>query len=723
MDPTTRKKRHDNPELPQLKHPFNKQQMQMPLHPPRRSFSIPTHANLASTFFPQYAPPSPLPLSSPLSSTPGSPLTRSSFFTRRPSTSFQYMNSHESSSTLSLPPLDASSPYPSSLASVTFFTDLVSSLEGGDKFSAPFDMDTIDLESENEAMQGHIEELDEEEDGLEDLDENVESSTDESDDNSDTDNDSDGGSSSSEMDLESEYDSIEDLDHTDGSTGLEDTKASTVSTSMALGLFETYRQTANSNHAAVATSIIARHSSISSELSVAWSNRVVDYDDDKDDSPSSHTEQDTLAIEMTSPPVTAPIWSLPFKSPLLETITLEANIPEMEDHGYKSQMVQEDSIKEEDTFEDDVKLDENDEDKENTQNGTTDENNAIMLMEQMEHNPAQDSIQAVEMTLEDAKESIPSPASFIDSQEIEMDAMDEEQTSFTLTTNETDPGSPNPSDQSTRPTSPYSVWSYLEETTKQESGPTSRASTSPLTRTRPEQDTGPSSPSTNSKTICSDSEASSGSVSDSETTPSSPVSPPPYVATLEQEMESNSAMTVPMKITVTRPTTTRLDSRSLKSRMSSALRSGFSAASARASCLTFFTAPDSEAVEDGRQDSAQDEHQPTSGTLELDVQRLHAEITALHQRIDRLEMDRDGMTPSSNKRRGPGLAPVDRNKQSWTVRSMVVMVLKKGLIHAVLVIVVWLVCYKRHGALRMASGGWRYLKRTKQRWINQRARH
>ncbi|KAG0023527.1 hypothetical protein BGZ81_008083 [Podila clonocystis] len=697
--------------------------MQMPLHPPRRSFSIPTHANLASTFFPQYAPPSPLPLSSPLSSTPGSPLTRSSFFTRRPSTSFQYMNSHESSSTLSLPPLGASLPYPSSPASATFFADHVSSLEGGDRISVPFDMDTIDLESENEAMQGHIEELDEEEDRLEDLDEDVESSTDESDDNSDTDTYSDGGSSN-EMDLESEYDSIEDLDHTDGSTGLEDTKASTVSTSMALGLFETYRQMANYNHATVATSIIARHSSISSELSAPWSSRIAGYDDDKDDTPSSHTEQDTLTIEMTSPPDTAPIWSLPFETPLLESITFEANIPEMEDHGHKSQMVQENSITEEDILEDDIKLDENeDEDKENTQNGTTDESDAIMLMEQTEHNPEQDSNQVVEMTLEDAKESIPSPASFFDSQEMEMDAIDEEQARFTPTINETDPGSPNSSHQSTRPTSPYSVWSFLEEATKQESGPTSRASTPPLTRTRPEQATGPSSPSTDSKTVCSNSEASSGSGSDSETTPSSPLSPPPYVATLEQEMESKCAMTAPMKITVTQPAATRLVSRSLKSRMSSALRSGFSAASARASSLTLFSAPDSEAVEGGRQDPAQDEHQPTSGTLELEVQHLQAEITALHERINRLEMDRDGTTPSSNKRRVVGHGPVDRNKKSWTVRSIVVMVLKKGLIHAILVIVVWLVCYKRQGALRMASDGWRYLKRTKQRWINQRARH
>lgn len=97
-------------------------------------------------------------------------------------------------------------------------------------------MDAIDLESENEGMRGHIEELDEEEDGLEDLDEDVESTTDETGNDSDTDTDSDGGSS--EVDLESEYDNIEDVDHTDGPTGLEDTKASTLSTSMTLGVYK-----------------------------------------------------------------------------------------------------------------------------------------------------------------------------------------------------------------------------------------------------------------------------------------------------------------------------------------------------------------------------------------------------------------------------------------------------------------------------------------------------
>ncbi|KAG0342353.1 hypothetical protein BG005_002738 [Podila minutissima] len=714
MDPpfsAARKKRHDAPELPQLKHPFNKQQMQMPLHPPRRSFSISTHANLASTFFPQYAPPSPLPLSSPLSSTPGSPITRSSFFTRRPSTSFQYMTSHGSSSTLSLSTsLGASSPYPSSPASATFFADLVSSLEGGDKFTIPVDMDAIDLESENEGMKGHIEELDEEEDGLEDLDEDVESTTDETGNDSDTDTDSDGGSS--EVDLESEYDNIEDVDHTDGPTGLEDTKASTLSTSMTLGLLETHRQTA-----------ISRRSPISSELSVAWSNRIAGYADNEDVAPPSHTEQDTLGIEMTSPPVTAPIWSLPFETPLLETITtFEANIPEIEDHGHKSQVVQGENTTEEDSLENDVKLDQNeDKDKENTQNSTTDENDTIVLREQMEHNPEKVSIQAFEMTLED--ESIPSPAPFIDSQEMEMDAMDDEQASFILTTNDTDQSPPNTLDQSTRPTSPYSVWSYLEDATKQDSGPTSKASAPPLTRTCPEQDSVPLSPSTGSKTVCSNSEASSGS--DSETTPSSPVSPPPYVATLKQTMESKSAMTMPMKITATQPTTTRLVSHNLKSRMSSALRSGFSAASARASSsLTFFSTPNSTTLEgDGHNDLAQDEHQTTSGTLELEVLQLQAEITVLHARIDRLEMDRDEMTPSSNKRQDPGHGPVDRNKKSWTVRGVVVMVLKKGLIHAVLVIVVWVVCYKRQEGLRMASDGWQYLKWTKQRWITRRARH
>ncbi|KAG0335434.1 hypothetical protein BG000_007525 [Podila horticola] len=716
MDPTfstASKKRHDTPELPQLKHSFSKQQMQMPLHPPRRSFSIPTHANLASTFFPQYAPSLSLPLSSPISSTPGSPLTRSSFFTRRPSTSFHYMTSHGSSSTLSLStPWGASSP-----ASATFFGDLDSSLEGGDKFTIPFDMDAIDLRSENEVMQGHIEELDEEEDGLEDLDEDVESTTDETDDDSDTDTDSDGGSS--------EHDNFEVLDWTNGSTGLEDIKARTQSSSMTLGLFETYRQTAFSNHATVATNIIARRSSISSDLSVAWSSRITGYDDDDDDTPSSQTEQDTLTYEMTSSPVTAPIRSSPFETPLQETITaFEANIPDMEGHNYESQMVQEDNIGEEDSFEDDAELDVNEnEDKEETHNGATDERDAIMLMVQTDHNPEQDLIQVVGTTLEDAKESTPSPSSFIGSQEMDMDAMDHEEASerasTTLMTDDADPSSLNTPDQNIRPTSPYRVWSYLEEATKQESGSTSRASTPPLTRTRLAQDTVLSSRSMDSKTVCSDSESSSGL--DSETTPSSPVSPPPYAATLKQEMKSKNAMTMPMKITSTGLTTTRLVSRSLKSRMSSALRSGFTAAAVRVSSLTFLSAPELKALEENELGgSTQDDHgQATSGTLELEVLRLQAEITVLHERIDRLEMDRDGMAPSSNKRNGP--ESVDRSKKSWTVRSVVMLVLKKGLIHAVLVIVVWVVCYKRQKGLRMASDGWRYLQRTK-RWIVQRAR-
>ncbi|KAG0086602.1 hypothetical protein BGZ92_008020, partial [Podila epicladia] len=389
--------------------------------------------------------------------------------------------------------------------------------------------------------------------------------------------------------------------------------------------------------------------------------------------------------------------------------------------GHKSQVVQEDNIAEDNTLENDVKLDQKeDKDKESTQNGTTDENDTAMLKEQTEHNPEKDSIQAFEMTLEDAKESVPSPAPFVSSQEMAMDATDNEQESSTLTTNDTDQSPSHTLDQSTRPTSPYSVWSYLEEVMKQESEPTSRASTPPLSRARYELDAVPSSPSTNSKTVCSDSEASSNS--DSETTPSSPVSPPPYVATVKQAMESKSIMTMPMKITATQPTTTGLVFRNLKSRMSSALRSGLSTASPRASSsLTFLSTPKSTTLEEDRQNgSAHGEHQTTSGALEIEVLRLQAEITVLHERIDRLEMDRDEMTPS-NKRQGSKPGSADHNKKTWTVRGVVVMVLKKGLTHAVLVIVVWAVCYKRQGGLRVASEGWRYLKRTKQRWIAQRA--
>lgn len=459
----------------------------------------------------------------------------------------------------------------------------------------------------------------------------------------------------------------------------------------------------------MATSIIAsRRSSISSELSVAWSNRNSGYEnDDDDDETTLHTEATLTFYEMTSPAVTAPIRSLPFETPLLETIiTSETHIPD-EDDSHNIQMAVE-SIWEE-ILEDEDKLDE---DKENAQSDTTGEGDAVALIEHAEH--ALEQVIPMEV-LEDAKD----PSSFNASQEMNLDTTDDVETSSILMTNIPYPGSLNTPDQINRPTSPYSVWSYLEEVTH-ESGPTLREPT-PSLPTHPDDDTAPSSPLPSTvETVCSNPEAPSGSESE---TPSSPVSPPPYVATLEQvqqEMKSKSVV-MPMKITATRPTTTRLVSRSLKSRMSLALRSGFSVAS-RATSLTLFSVA-KPLEEDGLRDIIQEEPRHTTSGLELEVLRLQTEITVLHERIDRLEMDRHERTPDLSKRNGPG--PVDRNNtnnKTWTVRGVVVMVLKKGLINAVLIIVIWVVCYKRQRGLQMAATGWQYLKRMKQRWIQQAGR-
>ncbi|KAF9389161.1 hypothetical protein CPC16_005992 [Podila verticillata] len=555
----------------------------------------------------------------------------------------------------------------------------------------PIDMDAIDLE-DYEDMQGRNEELDEEEDGLSSLDEDGVESTDETDDDSDT--DSTGGSVSSEMD-ESE-------DGTNGA-GLEDTKPRmTPLTSMTLGLFETYRTA--STYATVATSIPSRRSSFSSELSVSWSNiNSGDENDDNDEETTLLTEA-TPTLYETSSAVTAPIRSSPFETPLLETIiTFEAIIPD-EDDSHNIQMAVE-SIWEE-NLEDKDKLDK---DKE-THSNTTDEGDAVALIDHAEHTLEQ----AIPVEVnEDAKAITSPPSSFIASQERHLDMADDEETNSTLLTNIPVPGSLNTSDQ-TNPTSPYSVWPYPEEATQ--AGPTSRAPTSPL-RTHPEDDTAPSSPLPSiAKTVCS-----GPASSDLVETPSSPMSPPPYVATQEQVQEMKSkSIVMPIKITATRPTVTRLVSRSLKARMSSALRSGFSTAS-RATSLTLFAVA-TPLEGDAQREMTQDEPSHATSGLELEVLRLQAEITVLHERIDRLEMDRHERTPA-NKRNGPG--PLDRNttnNKTWTVRGVVVMVLKKGLVNAVLIIVAWVVCYKRQQGLQLAAAGWRYLKRTKQRWIQQASR-
>lgn len=459
----------------------------------------------------------------------------------------------------------------------------------------------------------------------------------------------------------------------------------------------------------MATSAIAsRRSSVSSERSVAWSNRNSGYENDDNDEETTLHPEATLTLNETSPAVTAPIRSLPFETPLLETvITFEANIPD-EDDSHNIQMAVE-SIWEE-NLEDKDKLDEDKlgEDKD-TQSNTTDEGDAVALIEHAEHTLEQ----AIPVEVNEGAEAITSPpSSVIASQEMDLDTTHDEETNSTLMTNIPDPGSLNP-DQINL-TSPYSAWSFLEEVTQ--AGPTSRTPTPPL-QTHPEDDTAPSSPLPSTTMTCSGPEDSSGTAE----TPSSPVSPPPYVATQEQvqEMKSKSVV-MPIKITATRPTTTRLVSRSLKARMTSALRSGFSAAS-RATSLTLFAVA-KPLEEDGQREMLQDEPSHTMSGLELEVLRLQAEITVLHERMDRLEMDRHERTPA-NKRNGPG--PVDRStttNKTWTVRGAVVMVLKKGLINAVLIIVVWVVCYKRQEGLQLAAAGWRHLKRTKQRWIQQASR-
>jgi len=445
---------------------------------------------------------------------------------------------------------------------------------------------------------------------------------------------------------------------------------------------------------------------------VAWSNRNSGYEnDDDDDETTLHTGATLTFYEMTSPAVTAPIRSLPFETPLLETIiTSETHIPD-EDDGHKIQMAVE-SIWEE-ILEDEDKLDE---DKEHAQSDITDERDSGALIEHAEH--ALEQVIPVGV-LEDAKAITFPPSSFVASQEMNLDTTDDVETSSILMTNIPFPGSLSTPDQINRPTSPYSVWSYLEEATH-ESGPTLSEPT-PSLSTHPDDDTAPSSPLPSTvETVCSNPEAPSGSESE---TPSSPVSPPPYVATLEQvqqEMKSKSVV-MPMKITATRPMATRLVSRSLKSRMSLALRSGFSVASQATSLTPFSVAKPLE--EGGLRDIKQEQPSHTTSGLELEVLRLQTEITVLHERIDRLEMDRHERTPDLSKRNGPG--PVDRNttnNKTWTVRGVVVMVLKKGLINAVLIIVIWVVCYKRQRGLQMAATGWQYLKRMKQRWIQQAGR-
>ncbi|KAG0333819.1 hypothetical protein BG004_000683, partial [Podila humilis] len=255
-----------------------------------------------------------------------------------------------------------------------------------------------------------------------------------------------------------------------------------------------------------------------------------------------------------------------------------------------------------------------------------------------------------------------------------------------------------------RSTAPYNVWSYMEEVNiKSESG----AATTPNMA----HNTLPSiSPAIGNKLS---STAALSQPSTTSPTTSSPVLPPPYMANFAEDSPRTKHQTLLGDTIV-----------SIKSLEAIVQSPEAVVVYSTVSRSVQLSSTSEERGSTGFEDKTEEtEAVEGASSLEAKVLCLQNEIASLNKRIDRLEKDRKtspSNSPStdfcrvnddqdrnhfkSNRKKEYRPARRNEKKGPWrSLRDVVIMILKQGLINAAIVFVIWVISYKRQKGLQMVA--------------------